>query len=169
MCMICRNDFCLVHLQKSSFFLDSVAIHTRQVPILINPLLSLIIMSISSAKASTAISRPTGVMSAGLSKMTIDDTVKDTKMMEDVPDFDCDDDDSMCEPYSPEKTETNTKVAINTSLLLTKVATRTTLLSKEEAKHLEAATETQEWQAEAKKESIEFNTVDSRVPRHQRK
>ena len=73
----------------------------------------------------------------------------------------------MCEPYSPEKTETNTKVTVNTSLLLTKVATRTTLLSKEEAKHLEAATETQE-QAEAKKES-NFDSVDSRVPRHQRK
>jgi len=109
------------------------------------------------------------ITATAVSKMTIDDTVKDTKMMEDVPDFDCDDDDSMCEPYSPVKTETTNKVAVNTSLLLTKVATRTTHLSKEEAKHLEAATETQEWQTAAKKESIDFNSVDSRVPRHQRK
>ena len=101
-----------------------------------------------------------------ISKMTIGDTVTDTKMMEeDVPDFDCDDDDSMCEPYSPEKTENNTNATANTSLLLTKVFTRTTLLSKEEAKHLEAVTETQEWQAAAKKESIDFNAVDTRKQR----
>ena len=100
-----------------------------------------------------------------MSKMTIDDTVKDTKMMEEDIPFDSDDDDSMCEPYSPEKPETTTnKVDVNTSLLLTKVATRTTL-SKEEARHLEVVTETQEWQAAAKKESIDFNAVDIRKPR----
>jgi len=104
-----------------------------------------------------------------ISKMTIDDTVKDTKMMEEDIPFDSDDDDSMCEPYSPQDSEIVTNKTGSTSFKLTKVATRTNLLSKEEAKHLEAKIETQEWQAEAKKESIDFDSVDSRVPRHQRK